>query len=63
MIRHFRNENGEDVTIDVHEEDVNGVESICMSITGPESETEWELTKGEANELYRMLGSVLGWKN
>ncbi len=62
MIHHFRNEIGHDVTIEVRKTDVHGVEAIEIHMSGPDSQTEWEISKGEANELYRMLGSVLGWK-
>lgn len=62
MIRHFRNEAGEDVTIDIYEKEVGGIENVSISITRPESEDELELTKGEAQALLETLGKALGWK-
>lgn len=62
MMRHFRNEHGNDVDIDVSKEEVGGVEGVMISFTGPDAETELAMTKGEAQALYEVLGSVLGWK-
>lgn len=61
MIRHFRNEVGHDVTIQIEKKEVAGVEALDISMTGPDSQTEWEVSKGEAQALYELLGKVLGW--
>lgn len=62
MIRHFRNEVGHDVTVEVDKKEVAGVECIDIAMAGPDSDTEWEITKVEAQVLYEMLGKALGWK-
>jgi hypothetical protein len=62
MIRHFRNEVGHDITIDIQEKKGADVDVVLMSMAGPDSDTQWEVTKGEAQALYEILGKVLGWK-
>lgn len=62
ILRHFRNEIGNDITLSVQKKRMGEAEGILISVTCPDSAEELHVTNAEAQELYRALGSTLGWK-
>lgn len=62
LAKHFRNELGHDIDIQVEKRELAGVDGILISIAGPDSDTDVHITKVEAQVLYETLASVLGWK-
>ena len=55
----FTNELGNQVTVDVAEKVINGVDGILIRMEGPTSRTENEITRMEAKVLFDQLKEVL----
>lgn len=57
--KHFKNELGNSIEIEVSEKDISGVAGVLISITGPASTTDIHITKAEAEALQEELGKAL----
>jgi hypothetical protein len=55
----FQNELGHDIYVRAAEKEVAGTPSVVLYMAGPDSDTELEITRNEALELYRLLEKVL----
>lgn len=55
----FPNELGNEITIQVVEKVINGVDGVQISIAGPTSDTEVHITRLEAKVLLEQLSTVL----
>ena len=57
--KHFKNELGNEIEIQVSEKDIDTAEGILLSIAGPTSDTEIHITRLEAEVLHEELGKAL----
>ena len=55
----FPNELGNQITVQVAEKVINGVDGVSISIVGPTSDTEVHITRLEAKVLLEQLSTVL----
>ena len=56
--RNFKNELGNQISIQVIEQVINGVDGVLVSIKGPSSQTEMHITRLEAKILLEQLQAV-----
>ncbi len=55
----FRNEKGNDVYVRASEEPVQGVPGVVLFVTGPDEDSEMQITQQEAIELFALLSKLL----
>lgn len=53
--RNFKNELGNNITIEVSEQVLNGVEGVLVAIEGPTSRTDVHITRQEARVLLEQI--------
>ncbi len=55
----FINELGSEIDVEVSKKDINDIEGVLISISGPTSDTEVHVTRQEALVIYDRLGLVV----
>ncbi len=55
----FRNEKGNDVYVRASEELVQGVPGVVLFVTGPDEDSEMQITRQEGIELLALLSKLL----
>ncbi|MDP3402939.1 MAG: hypothetical protein Q8S35_03240 [bacterium] len=55
----FRNEKGNDVYVRVSEEPVQGIPGVVLFVTGPDEDSEMQITRQEGIELFALLSKLL----
>lgn len=61
--KHFKNELGNNIDIQVSSKPIDGVEGVLVTISGPNSTVENHITRLEAEALYGQLKLLLETSN